>query len=1338
MKTEPTGFISWEAVKEDIVQCLEQMASQDTCAMFMIDAVRSAWTASASEDEQAQAQTLQYFRQVFSSLFRVTDRIAQVGKRRFLVFISGKITEESVYEKAEKLCEKLQFGLYGDRAIDLSVCVGVYMSGGSGLTCEKLYSKATAALTNAQKRGSGSFFAEIDDALRKEKSEPAMPAPAAVSFSALLKYMDGGVCLLELRDEIRIIYANAGFYQMIGRSEESDPLPFTLDEIGIHPDYRADYERSVRELASSGGVMSCTQCVCTNGEEKIWRHVRAVKLDNPGSEYPVVLELSSDISALVETQLHLRESNERLRVAFEQTPHVLWEVEVQNKVFHIYDVTTMTCRPESTYENFPESLVENGIIHPSSAANFRTFEEELLRGSSAGDGNFIMKDRGSGCYGWETLSYRAVCGQSDRPGKVVGVQRKLPDVSGISSYVFTRRPLPENLRHRLLARMQVNLTKNYTGEIWMYGADQTSWTKGKSYTNLIERGDNRLFGKNVGNEFHERFNRQNLLNAFERGEFWSTREHRRIDTGGNIRWMADLVNLECDPATNDVYMLVSFCDEQQRSEWERLSGVGAKRNKTDGLYSAKDAKTISEYLISKSMGTFCAMALIQIEGNIDGGGGDGHELRDFISVAFSFTLGTDCIAGWYNENSILAFFPDAGSKADIKRRVEDAFAYVRIAMPALSGEGNIRFVGGVIYEQIEQADYDTLLLRAAYLCDLWKNSAMDTVEFPEGDEDWIWEKLQKEDGDLPVNDGYAERKLSQEEQEIVLDCITAMLSSPSPEKSVGNVLRCIGEYYSADRVYILALSNDNCDVTMLHEWTGGGKYSIRNVMSGMQIGRIPLLARCRDKKEPVFAKSKKTFYQLRERDGQWCFMALPVMREGEVRGFLCVENAGIHEADAALLYTLLPYIQMDYGRFQLLSVSDTDSSVDTLAFLPNLRTFTHTVSRLNSDRYSAMGAVTLDIPDFSEINSSFGFEYGKEILRYCADTLRGIFGKDYIFRTWDAEFVALMPNTIQEVFTGRCIRLRTMLQRRYPRRTRIGYTWSDSVFAAEDLVNEARYIMNSEGAHNRQTDVYQSAVPAKIWTNSEMDQKYVLYLQPKVDMRSGKLVGAETLVRGLDEQGNIIPPSQFIDEMEKNGKIRDLDFFVFRKVLQQLNDWKDRDLPAVPVSVNISRRTLLAPTTLASVLAIHSCYPEVPLEQIRFEITETATNVEVATLTEIMQRFSEFGIEFELDDFGSKYASMSAFSNIKFRTVKLDRSLIYDLPGNQISKRLVESIVDICKNFGMICIAEGVETQQQEEALLKAGCIYGQGYYYSRPVPVSQFEEQYLKTEPVDGEEVYQ
>ena len=112
-----------------------------------------------------------------------------------------------------------------------------------------------------------------------------------------------------------------------------------------------------------------------------------------------------------------------------------------------------------------------------------------------------------------------------------------------------------------------------------------------------------------------------------------------------------------------------------------------------------------------------------------------------------------------------------------------------------------------------------------------------------------------------------------------------------------------------------------------------------------------------------------------------------------------------------------------------------------------------------------------------------------------------------------------------------------------------------------------------------------------------------------------------------------------------------------------------------------------------------------------------------------MNRFREFGIRFGLDDFGSQYANISIFTNVRFDTVKLDRSLIAELSSNSINRMLVRDIVHICRTCGMTCVAEGVETEAQAKALMETGCMYAQGYYYGRPMPAEKFEKQYLRGE---------
>ena len=197
--------------------------------------------------------------------------------------------------------------------------------------------------------------------------------------------------------------------------------------------------------------------------------------------------------------------------------------------------------------------------------------------------------------------------------------------------------------------------------------------------------------------------------------------------------------------------------------------------------------------------------------------------------------------------------------------------------------------------------------------------------------------------------------------------------------------------------------------------------------------------------------------------------------------------------------------------------------------------------------------------------------------------------------------------------------------------------------------------------------------------------------------------------------------------MEKDGIISRLDYAVFDKVLETLSRWKQKKYPLRSISSNFSRKTLLSPTALASVLAILSRYPEVPMELVELEITETAGSFENNTFSELIERFGGYGLQFSLDDFGSSYSNMSMLADLHFHSVKLDRSMIRNIASNQVSRMMVRDIAQICESRGMTCIAEGVETQAQADALIEDGCFFAQGYYYGRPMPVEEFEKKYFQ-----------
>ncbi len=917
--------------------------------------------------------------------------------------------------------------------------------------------------------------------------------------------------------------------------------------------------------------------------------------------------------------------------------------------------------------------------------------------------------------------------------KAIGVQEKMPNVTGGFSLKYPRRPLPEAVRHSLLGRVKVDLTADEVLENWTDGMDRTEWTRGYSFSGILAGREDRYMIRGEGNRFEERFCRENLLAAYERGEYWSSREFRRVDAGGNICWMRDTVNLLKDPDTGHILMIACFCESGWRHQWEKLTEEKAEFAEGSSLYTGQTVREIVEALLREPLDSSCALAVLSISGGLekaDEGKRPGCRLKDFIATALSLALGADCVLGECGENMILAYFPIPGSRFDIKKRIEDAYAYVRAAMSNLPDMDLLRMVAGVVTDYPQEIQYTFMVRRCSYLCSLWTNSAIDSVVFPEEGDDWIWKNMGNHDGTDVETGESCRQNHTEQESRAVSACLGRMLTASSMEESARGTLGCVGRYYQADRAYILILSADRKTVTLLYEWMDGEKNSIRQTVLGLQISHIPVLNQCLEKRSTVFVE--KPFRSSGKEEEKWRFMAYMLETEKRPLGFWCVENPGRHLRDDGLLDAVVPYLLKEPARFKK-GKKARGGKEEILYEIPNLREFRKAVYPLTSDSCSSMGAAVLDVPNISAINSREGFDYGRQLLANIAETVESIFGSDYFYRIWDAEFAVLLPNTILDVFTARCIRLKTKLQRRYPGQIRIGYTWSDGIFSARNLVHEAQSIMRCETVPSLFEDRISLAANTLLTdTASVFVTKYIPYFQPKIDMRTGDLVGAEALARGIDENGDVVTPDHFIESLEKSGGIRELDLYMLESVFRQMDVWRRKGYPPLNVSVNLSRKTLLGPTALASVLAIQSRYPEVPVNRIELEITETAGNIETATMAEIISRFRGFGIEFGLDDFGSRYANISIFSNIRFRTIKLDRSLVNDLPSNDISKMMVENIASICRNFNMVCVAEGVENQQQEEALLKAGCTVGQGYYYSKPVPAWKLEERYLRRKDME------
>ena len=1320
-----SGLLNRATMEQLIQERLQAMAPEETCALFIVD-LDNFKQVNDTLGHQAGDQAIRQTAQILSRLFRASDIVGRLGGDEFAVFLCGQITEDLARKKAAAICENLHLVL-GDRtAVNLTVSVGGYLAD-RGQQFEGLYQAADLALYKAKKAGKHGFCLKTQRDYVEEMPEEFRPV-TTIPLLGLLEYMDSGVALLEMGPTPQVIYVSPSFCRLMGASYEDYPLPKALEDL-IHPDDLVALETALREgLRQETAVEHIHRVAAGDGQGWLWWHVRAkrVRYDNP---HPVMLITTTDISQFKAREAQLTEVNQRLQAAFDQTSKRIWEVDLATREFSTFsqDGTYRPLGKAPMY--FPAHLVEGGWIHPKSVSRFQEFAQELLGGRAQGYGNFAVRNRDTGYYSWASVSYRVLFDDVGRAVRAVGVLEDMPQSR--DGWSPAQRQLPEGLVADLIVRMCANLDLDTVESLWIEDSNVSGQVQETRCSQILLLEKEKLFGKQ--NRYQTYFSREHLMRQYQEGHRWMVAEYQRVDSSGNIRWVRHVVYLTEEPVSHQVYLFVYLIRLDPHHQLEKAMLGEIHRDPVSCLYDRETTRRMADTLFARRTGGSCAVAVFQINGlslSPTGAGPDPDQMRYEIAAALSLTLGGSCLLGQYTPNQLVIVFPSVTEKEDLRYHMEEAVSFLRRMLSGKTPYDALRFLVGIHLMPAASANYDKMLGQAIRACAFWWNAAVDTVAFAQEYENWSWAQMDpdNQDNQVSVHSEEMARPLSAEEKDVALDCVSSMLTAKSLDASLQGVLQTIGAYYHADRVYTLILVETRHAVVMTYEWTSASKWSIQQAVSGMRLERFPLLERCLAERAPVFltrqAGQAPEIGSLSARP--WCFTAFPLIRNQEVEGFLCIENAREHPADAALFSTLIPYMMLQRERFH--DEGHTAGTTEQLMGLPDLRAYMESIYTLTSDRYSSLGALCLDIPNFAAINSSHGFEYGSKLLWYVAKTLTDLFGAALLFRTWDAEFVIFLPNTTREVFLGRCGRLRSILQRRYPKLVRIGRVWAEGVFTGRHLVEEAKDRMQREYTASPES-LSPLAQPAENYASVEdaiRDGRFTVYFQPKVDMRTGTLVGAEALVRGVGKDGSIIPPNQFIDLLEEEGAIRALDFFVLETALAQAEAWRQAGLGLVPVAVNLSRVTFVHPSTLASVLAVQSRYPALPPTALELEITERIGGIGTATFGEVVKQFRSCGLRVSLDDFGSQYANLPLFTNVKFDTVKLDRSLITGLVSNPINRMLVQDIVHICQTYDMTCVAEGVETQEQAAALLEMGCTYAQGFYYDKPLPAETFRQHYL------------
>jgi EAL domain-containing protein (putative c-di-GMP-specific phosphodiesterase class I) len=255
-------------------------------------------------------------------------------------------------------------------------------------------------------------------------------------------------------------------------------------------------------------------------------------------------------------------------------------------------------------------------------------------------------------------------------------------------------------------------------------------------------------------------------------------------------------------------------------------------------------------------------------------------------------------------------------------------------------------------------------------------------------------------------------------------------------------------------------------------------------------------------------------------------------------------------------------------------------------------------------------------------------------------------------------------------------------------------------------------------------DIFKKYYKREIYLHSALrNNEFDIYIQPKYSLKSESIVGAECLVRVNSKNKRVINTERFIYILEKDKSIIELDLYILEEACKIINRWSDNKFKLVPISVNVSRVTLIEDDTFITKLNDIINNYNIDTRFLEIEVTERVMLKDTNKIISVIKEIKDLGIKVSLDDFGSGYSSLTILKNLPIDTIKLDKLFLDKKDISEKGKIVIESIINMANRLGLEVVAEGVEYFEQAQVLKNLGCEIVQGYLYGRPTNISDFEK---------------
>ncbi|NPA32804.1 MAG: EAL domain-containing protein [Aquificae bacterium] len=421
------------------------------------------------------------------------------------------------------------------------------------------------------------------------------------------------------------------------------------------------------------------------------------------------------------------------------------------------------------------------------------------------------------------------------------------------------------------------------------------------------------------------------------------------------------------------------------------------------------------------------------------------------------------------------------------------------------------------------------------------------------------------------------------------------------------------------------------------------------------------------------------------------------------------------------------------------------SLYDPLTDLPVRNFFVGILSDLMNEarkKKEKVVVIVMDIDNFTTINSIYGQKVGDKLLREVSERLKEVVRlEDYLARVGADSFaIAFKTRELSPAINSLLSRiLAKFASPALINSTEIPITFSvgvsvfpDDAENVEQLVAYATQAMFEAKNLGGNTVIFHTKKAKDLEESFMIKQKlmkalerneFVLYYQPKVCLKTGKIVGAEALIRW--RRGNqLVPPAKFIPVLEESGFLmNEVGLWVIEEASRRIKEWKKKGMD-IEIAVNISPVQLRSSKFISYILRKIKDFPQ-SAKNLGIEITETAVMENISIVSVFIRSLAELGVKAYIDDFGTGYSSIAYLKSLPVYAIKIDVDFVKDIHEDERDYEIVKTIINLAKSLNLKTVAEGVERKEHEDILKSLGCDYAQGFYYAPPLPAEEFEKLY-------------